>query len=89
MHGMAGSAALVLLALEAAPGVANGLLYILFFGCGSIAGMALLSLAIAVPLRYSPSGLTRLNSFLQAVVGLATVGIGASIAIEASRAFFR
>jgi ABC-type nickel/cobalt efflux system permease component RcnA len=89
MHGMAGSAALVLLAVETAPGVVSGLLYILLFGCGSIAGMALLSLVIAVPLRYSPAGLTRLAFVLQAVIGLATVGIGVSIAVEASRAFFR
>ena len=50
---MAGSAALILLSLDAAQSFATGLACILLFGLGSIAGMALLSIAIAVPLRLS------------------------------------
>ena len=47
MHGLAGSAALVVLSLQAVPSIALGLGYIVLFGVGSIFGMALLSLAIA------------------------------------------
>lgn len=53
MHGLAGSAALVLLSLQAVPSWTTGLAYIALFGAGSIVGMALLSVAIAVPLRLS------------------------------------
>ncbi len=42
-HGLAGSAALVVLSLKTVPSVALGLGYIAVFGLGSIAGMALLS----------------------------------------------
>lgn len=56
MHGMAGSAALILLSLQAVQSFAMGFAYIALFGLGSIAGMALLSVAIAVPLRLSLSG---------------------------------
>jgi high-affinity nickel permease len=86
MHGMAGSAALIVLTMQAAPTAAAGLLYILFFGMGSIAGMAVLSIAIAVPLRVSLTGLTRFHSALHAAVGVITIAIGIATTVEGSRA---
>ena len=88
VHGMAGSAALILLTLETVPSVATGLLYMLLFGAGSIAGMALLSVAIAVPLRFSATGLTRLHGMLHGAIGLATVAIGVATAYGAGRSLF-
>ncbi len=79
MHGMAGSAALIILTLQTVQSPWAGLAYIALFGAGSIAGMALLSVAIAVPLRLSAKGLTWLHNGLQAVVGIATVAIGAGL----------
>ncbi|HHL45448.1 MAG TPA: urease accessory protein [Gammaproteobacteria bacterium] len=76
MHGMAGSAALILLTLQSVHSPLTGLLYIALFGIGSIAGMVMLSLVIAIPLRYSAVALDRLHDSLQAVIGLATVTIG-------------
>lgn len=76
VHGMAGSAALILLSLEAMKSVAWGLAYIAVFGLGSILGMALLSAVIAVPLRLSSRHLTWAHCGLSAVVGLATMGLG-------------
>ncbi len=82
MHGMAGSAALILLTLQQVQSVAQGLLYIALFGLGSVAGMAALSVVIAVPLRYSARSLTRLHHALQAAIGVVTLGIGCSVAYE-------
>lgn len=76
MHGMAGSAALILLTLQTVQSPLVGLVYIALFGVGSMLGMALLSIVIAIPLRYSARGLTWLHNGLQAVIGLATIGIG-------------
>jgi ABC-type nickel/cobalt efflux system permease component RcnA len=76
MHGMAGSAALILLTLQTVNSPLIGLLYIALFGVGSMLGMALLSIVIAIPLRYSARGLTWLHNGLQAVIGVATVGVG-------------
>lgn len=76
MHGMAGSAALILLTLETVHSVPFGLLYIALFGLGSILGMALLSIAIAIPLRYSESALTLAHNGLKAVIGVTTVALG-------------
>lgn len=79
VHGMAGSAALILLTLQTVSSPLTGLVYVALFGLGSMLGMALLSAAIAVPLRYSARHLTWLHQGLQAVVGVATILIGARL----------
>ncbi len=84
MHGMAGSAALILLTLERTPSVTVGMLYMLLFGLGSLLGMALLSAAIAIPFRSSAGRLTRFRNGLQWVVGLATVVLGCLTVYESS-----
>jgi hypothetical protein len=76
MHGMAGSAALLLLAVAQAPSAAAGLGYIALFGIGSMIGMGALSTAIAVPITISARWLTWANHGLQAAVGLITIAIG-------------
>ncbi|MGJ4945498.1 urease accessory protein [Bradyrhizobium sp. HKCCYLS1011] len=76
MHGMAGSAALLVLAVAEAPTPAAGLIYILLFGVGSMIGMAALSAVIAVPFAISARGLSVANHVLQAAVGAVTIGIG-------------
>lgn len=77
MHGMAGSAALLVLAVTQAASPAYGLLYVLLFGIGSMVGMGALSTAIAVPLVVSARWLIWANRALQGVVGIVTIGIGA------------
>ncbi len=76
MHGLAGSAALVILSLQAVPSASLGLLYILVFGLGSMLGMALLSCVIALPLRMTGTVLTGLHGGLTAAVGLFSCGLG-------------
>jgi high-affinity nickel permease len=76
MHGMAGSAALLVLTVTQAPSAAAGLGYIALFGIGSMIGMGLLSTVIAVPIAISARWLTWANCGLQAAVGLVTVAIG-------------
>jgi len=79
MHGMAGSAALILLTLHTAisPGQAVG--YILVFGLGSTLGMGLLSLVMAIPLWYSAHSLTRVHRGLQTCVGIGTTFLGLAV----------
>jgi ABC-type nickel/cobalt efflux system permease component RcnA len=80
-HGLAGSAALILLTLESVQSPQQGLLYILFFGLGSIVGMALLSLVISLPLRYSARNLSWAHNGLKGGVGLVTIGLGATLLV--------
>lgn len=76
MHGMSGSAALIVLSLDAVASVGAGVLYILVFGAGSILGMALLSVAIALPLRASASVLTGVHRGMTAAVGVFSGALG-------------
>ena len=82
MHGIAGSAALIVLTLQTVDSFATGLLYITLFGLGSILGMAALSAVVAIPLRRSAQGLTRLHNVLQFSIGCITLGIGLSLAVQ-------
>jgi high-affinity nickel permease len=76
MHGMAGSAALLLLTVSQASSPAAGLGYIALFGIGSMIGMGALSMVIAVPLAVSARWLTWANRTLQGAVGVITIAIG-------------
>lgn len=76
MHGLAGSAALMILAIDGSKSISEGLLFIAVFGVGSIAGMALLSAAITIPLRHSARHLVRFHRAAQAFVAIANVSLG-------------
>jgi hypothetical protein len=80
MHGMAGSAGLILLSLGPVQSLPIGLTYILLFGLGSLTGMALLSVAIAIPLRLSVAGrVTWLHNALTAAFGAFSCLLGTLI----------
>jgi ABC-type nickel/cobalt efflux system permease component RcnA len=82
MHGMAGSAALMILALNSVSSIGQGILYIAMFGVGSILGMAMLAAAISLPLRYSSRGFTWAHNGLKAAVGIVTIGLGGVLIYE-------
>jgi ABC-type nickel/cobalt efflux system permease component RcnA len=84
MHGMAGSAALILLTMETVDSLWLGLWYMLLFGIGSMLGMAILSIIIAIPLRASANGLTWMHNGLQTAIGVLTCGLGISIVYQLS-----
>src|SRR3979490_2152329 len=68
MHGMAGSAALLVLAVSQVANPTYGMFYVLLFGIGALLGMGALSVVIAVPLAVSARWLTWANPGLQAGV---------------------
>ncbi len=70
-HGLAGSAAVLLLVVASAQGVVEGLVFIAVFGVGSILGMLLIGLVLSVPIVWS---LRLGRPLFLAVQGLASVG---------------
>jgi cytochrome c biogenesis protein CcdA len=82
MHGMAGSAALLVLAVTQASSPVAGLGYVALFGLGSMIGMGALSAVIAVPLAVSARFLTVANRALQGAVGAVTIAIGLVTLVE-------
>ncbi len=87
MHGMAGSAVLIVLALQTVPSTADGLVTIALFGVGSILGMAMLTAVIAWPLGRWGRTLTWLHNGAKAGVGALTIAVGAGILITGGAPF--
>ena len=84
VHGMAGSAAILVLTATSISDPAVALAYIALFGLGSICGMVVLSALIAIPLAYTAKGLTLGHWALKGVIGCATVGLGVSLLVRSS-----
>ena len=82
MHGMAGSAALIILTLQTVETPTMGFIYILIFGFGSVAGMAVMAMIIMIPLRHSAKRLTHVYARIQATIGVATLTLGAYVMFE-------
>jgi len=82
VHGMAGSAALMLLVLTTIPSPIIGLLYIAIFGIGSVGGMLLMSAAISIPFALTATRFTRLNIAVRTVAAVFSVGFGISMMYE-------
>jgi len=75
-HGLAGSAALMVLVLGSVHSPWLGLLYILVFGVGSIVGMTALAVVISLPLRWSADRLEWAYHGLVGMLGALTIGLG-------------
>lgn len=72
-HGAAGSAGLVALAAAATRDVWTALAYVMVFGIGSIAGMAVLTFSASWPLRMAEKSAAKMLKTMQ--IGVASVAI--------------
>jgi len=82
VHGLAGSAAVALLVLTTIRVPLWAVLYLLVFGIGTVAGMMLITAAIAVPFTVSEQRFARLNRTLGLVSGLVSVAFGLFIVYQ-------
>ncbi|HEX7813220.1 MAG TPA: sulfite exporter TauE/SafE family protein [Burkholderiales bacterium] len=76
VHGLAGSAAVALLVLTAIDDPLWGMVYLLLFGVGTIAGMMIITLLIAAPFAYSQDRFPRFSGYLRIASGLISVVFG-------------
>jgi hypothetical protein len=79
VHGMAGSAALMLVVAAAIPSALGGLLYILIFGAGATAGMLVLSGLIGLPFAVTASHSPRALVFIQVVAAVVSGVLGLTL----------
>ena len=77
VHGMAGSAALMLFVLGTITSPWTALLYVLIFGIGTIGGMLVLSGLIGLPFAVASRRYSALTGRIQLAVGLGSVVFGA------------
>lgn len=80
VHGLAGSAFVALLVVAAVPGAWLGLAYLAIFGLGTVAGMALVTMAVAVPSALSAHRIVHAHRYLRLASGLASVAFGVVLA---------
>ena len=82
VHGLAGSAALMLLIVPTISSPSLALTYVLIFGIGSIGGMMLMSLLIGLPLHLTAGKFNALNKAILGAAGLFSLGLGVVIVYE-------
>lgn len=81
MHGAAGSAGLLVLAISATRDPVDAMIYVIVFGIGSILGMAALTFAMSFPLRLAEHRKWVWTAVSVAAGGVA-IGVGLSILLE-------
>ena len=82
VHGLAGSAAVALLVLTTIHNPWWALVYLLVFGFGTIAGMMLITSAIARPIAYSGKRFAGVGQTLAVASGLLSIGFGCFLAYQ-------
>lgn len=80
VHGLAGSAALMLLILATINSRGLALAYIIVFGIGSVGGMMLMSMLLSLPARFTAEHFRRTHLAIRAAAGLFSLGCGLTIA---------
>jgi high-affinity nickel-transport protein len=76
VHGLAGSAAVALLVLTAVRDPLWGLAYLVVYGVGTVAGMMLITVVIAVPFAVSASRLPLVSAGVRVAAGALSLGFG-------------
>lgn len=76
VHGLAGSAAVALLVLTTLHNTNWAIAYLLVFGVGTIAGMMVITVALASALRFTSAKSMWLNRYLGTVAGFISLAFG-------------
>jgi high-affinity nickel-transport protein len=80
VHGLAGSAAIALLVMTTIPDPARAIVYLLVFGAGTIAGMSIITMAIAAPLASFGERSAKAHALVRLATGVASVALGLVLA---------
>jgi ABC-type nickel/cobalt efflux system permease component RcnA len=82
VHGLAGSAALMLLVVSTIESRALGLLYVVVFGVGSIGGMMLMSALVGLPIYLTAARFNRANLLMRGMAGAFSLSFGLLMVYE-------
>jgi len=82
VHGLAGSAALMLMVLSTIPSPLLGFAYVAVFGVGSIGGMLVMSLLVSLPAQLTVARFTRAHLAVRTLAGLFSLGLGLFMAYQ-------
>jgi ABC-type nickel/cobalt efflux system permease component RcnA len=82
IHGLAGSAALMLSVLATIESTVLAFAYIVIFGIGSIGGMMVMSLVLSLPARLTANHLVPAHLAISAISGFFSLGLGLFLVYE-------
>ena len=82
VHGLAGSAPLLLLTLAVVSSPLAAFFYVAVFGVGSMMGMAIMSVLLSVPAHLTVEHFSRTNLAVRGLSGFFSVGLGLFIVYE-------
>ena len=82
VHGLAGSATLMLVVAAAIPTPALALAYVMVFGIGSVGGMTAMSAVVGTPLALVTARFAWAESVLRAGAAVGSVTVGVLVAWE-------
>lgn len=80
VHGLAGTAVLALMVIGATPSAVVATVYLVCFGIGTMAGMAAVTVLLALPAQLSPARAIRIDRGVRLASGVASVVIGVLLA---------
>ncbi|HCG91239.1 MAG TPA: hypothetical protein DEZ08_05315 [Dehalococcoidia bacterium] len=78
IHGLAGSAAVMLVLLPTIDSFVAGIAYIVLFGVGTIASMAIITIIISIPFAMSGNN-QKMNNIVNGVAGTASILFGLAL----------
>ncbi len=78
VHGMAGSAAVMLALLPTIDSFLSGLWYLLLFGAGTVLSMAIITIGLSVPFAMSGSR-DKVNNIVSGIAGAASILFGVAL----------
>jgi cytochrome c biogenesis protein CcdA len=82
VHGLAGSAALMILILASVPSATLGLVYLVVFGAGSILGMGVVSLCMGLFFSCASNRVPTWDYDLRLAIGTLSTVLGVGIVVE-------
>jgi len=80
MHGLAGTGAVAVAVVPLIPSAAWALVYLVLFGLGTVAGMALVTAAIALPAALAARRVRSMHGWLRVASGVASICFGLFLA---------
>ena len=78
VHGLAGSAAVLLLILPSTESLFSGIMFLLFFALGTMISMAVMTIILSIPFTISSRSNT-VGNVIISFAGLASIGLGAAL----------
>ena len=77
IHGMAGSAAVMLAILPTTPSIFTGILFLILFSVGTMLSMSIMTIILALPFKYNSS--EKLSNYIISSFGFLSIALGLAL----------